>query len=215
MSKGISLCKDSVLFDRVNDLDDAVATGWDTGRDSLEDSDERKAFRANDWDKASEIKNQRAVLFKPLLGILDQEKLIPLRYAPLQFEFELVSNSGDCVFTGPNKNVNCNANWDISDIRCKMYLLTPDSSLHNEYAALLLSGETLPINFSSCNHSSQSTNRDKYFSAHIHRALTRLKAVYITRFNNWTGDGAGPAEVKKPGARKVERFLSSCIGECS
>jgi hypothetical protein len=84
-----------------------------------------------------------------------------------------------------------------------MDLLTLDSSLQNEYASHLLSGKTLPINFSSYNHSSQATNRDKDFSAHIHRALTRLKAVYITLFNNWTGDGSGPAEVKKPGARKV------------
>ena len=49
------------LFDRVNDLDDAAATDWNTGRDSLEDADERKAYRANDWDEASEIKTQRTV----------------------------------------------------------------------------------------------------------------------------------------------------------
>ena len=102
------------------------------------------------------------------------------------------------MFAGPNKNVNCNENWSLSDIQCKMDLLTLDSSLQNEYAAHLLSGKTLPFNFSSYYHSSQSTNRDKYFSAHIHRALTRLKAVYITLFNNWR-----PAEVKKPGALKV------------
>ena len=177
------------LFDRVNDLDDAVATDWNTGRDSLEGSDERKAYRASDWGEASEIKTQRAVLFKPLLSMLDQEKLIPLRYAPLQFESELVSNSAGCMLVWPNKNVNCNENMG--------------SSLQNEYASHLLSGKTLPINFSSYNHSSQATNRDKDFSAHIHRALTRLKAVYITLFNNWTGTGFGPAEVKKPGARKV------------
>ena len=91
----------------------------------------------------------------------------------------------------------------ISDIQCKMDLLTLDSSLQNECASHFLSGRTLPINFSSYNHSSQSTNRDKYFSAHIHRAFIRLKSVYITLLNNWTGTGAGPAEVKKPSMRKV------------
>ena len=80
-----------------------------------------------------------------MLGILDQEKLIPLRYAPLQFEFELVSNSADCVYVGPIKSDICNANWGISDIQCKMDLLTLDSSLQNEYASHLLSGKTLPI----------------------------------------------------------------------
>ena len=98
------------LFTRVNDSDDIATTDWGTGRDGMEDADERKAYRESDWDEADEIQKQRTVLFKPMLGILDQEKLIPLRYAPLQFEFELVSNSGDCVYIGPNKNVHCNEN---------------------------------------------------------------------------------------------------------
>ena len=189
------------LFDRVNDAAELSATNWAQG--PAEDSDERKAYRVSDWDEAGEIKRQRTVLFKPMLGIIDQDKLIPLRYAPLQFEFELVSSSGDSVFIGPSRENTCSANWGISDIQCKMDLLTLDSSLQNEYASHLLSGKSLPINFSSYNHSSQSTNGDKDFSAHIHRALTRLKSVYITLFNNWAGTGVGPAEVKRPANRKV------------
>ena len=72
------------LFDRVNDSADLQATDWNTGRDDLEDADERKPYRVSEWDEASEVKKQRTVLFKPMLGILDQDKLIPLRYAPLQ-----------------------------------------------------------------------------------------------------------------------------------
>ena len=83
------------LFDRVNDSADML--DWNTGRDGLEDADERKSYRVSDWDEASAIKRQRTVLFRPLLSILDQGKLIPLRYAPLQFAFGLVSNSADCV----------------------------------------------------------------------------------------------------------------------
>ena len=97
------------LFDRVNDAAELSATNWAQG--PAEDSDERKAYRVSDWDEAGEIKKQRTVLFKPMLGILDQDKLIPLRYAPLQFEFELVSNSADCVYVGPVKNDICSSNW--------------------------------------------------------------------------------------------------------
>ena len=111
--------------------------------------------------------------------------------------------SADCLYVGPIKNEFCNANRGTSDIQCKMDLLMLDSSLHNEYASYLLSGKTLPINFSTYNHSSQSTNGDKYLSAHIHRALIRLTSVYITLFNSWTGTGAGPAEVKLPAMREV------------
>ena len=192
------------LFDRVSDSADLRATDWNTGRDGLEDADDRESYRVSDWGGASAIKKQRTVLFKPMLGILDQEKLIPLRYAPLQIEPGLVSNSADCVRVGLIKNDICNANWGgVSDIQCKMDLLTLGSSLQNEYASHLLSGRSLPISSSTYNHSSQSTNGDKDFSAHIHRALTRLKSVYITLFNNWTGTGAGPAGVKLPAMRKV------------
>ena len=136
------------LFDRVNDSADLQATDWNTGRDGLEDADERKSYRVSDWDEAGAIKQQRTVLFKPMLGTLDQDKFIPLRFAPLQFEYELVSNSSDCVYIGPIKNDACNANWGISVIQCNMDLLTFDSSLRNEYASHLLSGKSLPINFS-------------------------------------------------------------------
>ena len=91
------------LSDRVNDSAEQDATNWNTGRDGLEDADERKSYRVSDGDEASAIKEQRTILFKPMLGIIDQEKLIPLRYAPLQIGLELVSNSADCVYVGPIK----------------------------------------------------------------------------------------------------------------
>ena len=81
------------------------------------------------------------------------------------------------------------ANWDITDTQCKVDLLTLDSSLQNEYASHLLSGKPLPLNFSTWNHSNQSTRNDKNFSAHINRALTRLKGVFITLLHPNTDGG--------------------------
>ena len=72
------------------------------------------------------------------------------------------------------------ANWDISDIQCKCDLLALGNSLDNEYASHLLSGKSLPINFNTWNHTSQPTGNDKNFSAHITRAVTRLKSISIT-----------------------------------
>ena len=72
------------------------------------------------------------------------------------------------------------ANWDISDIQCKCDLLELDSSLSNEYASHPLSGKSRPINFNTWNHTNQSIGNDKNFSAHISRAVTRLKSSFIT-----------------------------------
>ena len=89
------------------------------------------------------------------------------------------------------------SNWGMSDIQCNMDLLTLDSSLQAEYTSHLLSGNSLRINFSSFNHTNQSPNGDKDFSAHIHRALTRPKSVLITLYKE------GAETVKPPGHRKV------------
>ena len=162
------------LLDRKYDQ----AAGGLTVDPDAEDSDERKMYRGSDWDEAGTEKS-RTVLFKPMLGILNnQEKLIPLRYCPLQIELVLVSNASGCMFAGVQNGLTCTDSWIISDIQCKMDLLTLDPSLQNEYASHLLSGKSLSISFNSFNHTHQSTNGDKDFSAHIHRALTRLKSVY-------------------------------------
>ena len=66
---------------------------------------------------------------------------------------------------------------EFSDIQCKCDLLELDSSLSNEYASHLLSGKSL---LNTWNHTNQSTGLDKNFSAHITRAVTRLKSIFIT-----------------------------------
>ena len=149
-----------------------------------EDNDERKFYREGDFNESGVVQFSRKVLFKPMLGLFNQDKLLPLRYCPLQIELELVNNGSDSVFIGAIGAIQCIANWEITDAQCKCDLLTLDSSLENEYASHLLSGKTLPINFSSWNHTNQSTNQNKDFNIHVSRALTRLKSVCITLHRN-------------------------------
>ena len=181
------------LFDRKYDR----AAGGLLAGAAAEDGDERKIYRVSDLDEAGTIEVSRTVLFKPMLGILAQEKLIPLRYCPLQIELELVNSGSDCMFVGIQNGITSTNKWSISDIQCKCDLLTLDSSLQNEYASHLLSGKSLPINFSSYNHTNQSTNGDKDFSCHIHRALTRLKSVFVTLFKDDATSANMPAGLRK------------------
>ena len=147
-------------------------------------TDVRRSFHLDDALIAGTVSEARQVIFKPMLGILNQDKHIPLRYCPPQIELELVSDPAEAVYVGSKTAANAGvynyvANWDINDIQCKVDLLTLDPSRQNEYASHLLSGKPLPLNFSTWNHSNQSTGNDN-FSAHVNRALTRLKGVFIT-----------------------------------
>ena len=116
------------------------------------------------------------MVFKPLFGLFEQDKLTPLRYAPLVIELELVNNASDALLSA----LSYSQQWNITDTQCKCDLLTLDNSLDNEYASHLLSGKSLPINFATWSHTNQSTGNDKNFSANIHRALSRLKSIFIT-----------------------------------
>ena len=119
----------------------------------------------------------REIIFKPMFGLFEKEKLLPLRYCPIQIELELVNDFMDAIV---KRDDNKSDLWNISDIPAKCDLLTLGDSLDNEYAAHLLSGTSLPTNFATWSHTNQSTGNDKNLSANIHRAPSRLKSIFAT-----------------------------------
>ena len=54
-------------------------------------ADVRKGYRQDDYDRPGNVYLARRAQFKPMLGLFNQEKLIPLRYCPIQIELKLVN----------------------------------------------------------------------------------------------------------------------------
>ena len=121
------------------------------------------------------------VSFTLCSGILNQDKFISLKYAPLVFELELVGSPADCLDTGTTATVVNSTSWKITEPQLKCDIVELDSELQNSYAAHLLSGKSLPIHFSSYATNVQTaTGKDN--SLHIARAFTRLKSVFVSMF---------------------------------
>ena len=120
------------------------------------------------YDRSGNVNLARRVMFKPMLGLFNQEKLHPLRYCPFQIELELVNYQADAVTLKAQKVplMVLIGILVISNVH-KCDLLTLDNSLDNEYASHLLSGKSLPINFNTWNHTNQSTGNENNYSAHI------------------------------------------------
>jgi len=143
--------------------------------------------------------SKRTVCFTPMSGLLSQEKYLPIRYAPLQIELELVSDGAEVVDrfdrTEPDgqsvtNGQNQSTSFLIQNVQLKADLVTLDNSLDNEYSQHLLSGKTLPIHFSTFTCASQvitSLNS----TVNVSRALTRLKGVFVTM----STDSGGALEV--------------------
>ena len=89
----------------------------------------------------------QTVMFKPLSGLLNQPKYLPLRYMPLTLEFELVNNALDPIVdptststefiapSAPGVNPvvvgNTSISWSILNVMVKCDMCTLDNALDN------------------------------------------------------------------------------------
>ena len=131
---------------------------------------------------------ERTVMFTPLSGILNQDKYLPIRYAPIQLEFELVNSaSDDCRF---DTSAAASQDFEINDVQLKCDVITLDNALDNEYAQHMLSGKSLPINFSSYYTGVQVSTGGSDNTINVSRALTSMKGVFVSMFKSQTPDPA-------------------------
>jgi hypothetical protein len=113
----------------------------------------------------------RKVGMKLCSGLLNQTKMLPIRYCPLEIELELVNAVGDAQ--------DGSIAWNISDVQLKADLCTLDNALENSYAKHLFEGKALPINYSTYISQSQ-TVTDFNFNVNVARAVTRLKSIFLS-----------------------------------
>jgi len=144
----------------------------------------------------------QTVMFKPLSGILNQGKMMPIRYAPITIELELVSDSNEPIlsnFTGASSafsSANTSTKWHIENAQVKVDLCTLDNALDNSYAQHLLSGKSLPISYNTFVSQMQTVSGGD-LRVNVSRALTRLKSVFVTLEKDLTGSTRGVLPLRK------------------
>ena len=67
-------------------------------KNGTQTADPRKNYRLDEHERSGIVAAGRRGMFKPLVGILNQDKLIPLRYCPIQTDLGLINNGADAVF---------------------------------------------------------------------------------------------------------------------
>jgi hypothetical protein len=197
----------SLQNDHVRDNDDIQGFGnrWDNDSvlalDDLPDIGGTAQAEVNAFYKMSTKMKQRDLLpaiapgkskivnFRPLCGLLQQHHLIPLKFVPLVFEFEL-GEQDDAVISGIEfteesgyldiyDGSNTGHSWQIQNACIKCDILTLDSSLNNSFIQHLLSGKSLPLKYQTF-ISQQTSVVGKSFSVQVIRAVTKLQKAFIT-----------------------------------
>jgi hypothetical protein len=166
----------------VRDNDSIEGFGFDSyaGDDIIKSTDVRKTIVAG----ASE-----PVSFKLAAGITSQNKLIPLRYAPITLELKCVNTPTECimeaVLTGSGTDkTHGSVDWSIDNFQIKVDVCSLDNELENSYAQHLLSGKTLPVSYSTYVTQLQAVTPNSSISINIQRAFTRLKTVFVSLVNS-------------------------------
>jgi hypothetical protein len=131
--------------------------------------------------------SHQTVGMKLCSGLLNQPKMLPLKYCPLTIELELVNNATDVIIT-PDVDVvftaaNTSADWSIENVQLKCDICNLDNSLQNNYDAHLLNGKSLPINFNTYITQSQAISGTDV-GVSLNRAITRLKSIFVTFYNS-------------------------------
>ena len=167
------------------------------------------------------------VLFTPLSGLLNQNKMLPIRYAPITIELELVDTFEDPVLTVPVFTTgtdvaltlsatgtalftpaNCATNWSINNVQVKVDVCTLDNALDNSYAQHLLSGKSFPISYNTFVSQMQTIAGQEAPLINVSRALTRLKSVFVTLVKDTSSTTLSNDRYKYYGRKQWNDFFS-------
>jgi hypothetical protein len=133
-------------------------------------------------------------MFKPLCGLFQQTKYLPLRYCPIEFELELANTLDPIVAPGISQEfteANTSGLWRLQNCMVKMDLCTLDNALDNSYVNHLLGGKSLNIVYNTFISSLQTVvSADTQIN--VSRSLSKMKSVFMTLDKDITG-GSGRA----------------------
>ncbi len=115
--------------------------------------------------------------------------MLPIRYAPIAIELELVDSVTDPIIdptgsptlgTTTFTPTNTSTNWSINNVQAKVDVCTLDNALDNSYAQKLIQGQSLPISYNTFVSQLQTIAGQDVPLINVSRALTRLKSVFVT-----------------------------------
>ena len=137
------------------------------------------------------FQSKMVVGFKPMLGLFNQFKYIPLKACPLVLELELVSNFLDCIVEpgvssgfpsndGSETYKNTSGQFELNNCFLQCDVVGLDNDLHNKYVAHLLDGKELPITYNTYICQSISVVGQSSINTTVVRSVSKLAAAFIT-----------------------------------
>ena len=139
--------------------------------------------------------DRMTVLFKPLCGLLNQSKFLPLQYLQsLSLELELVDSAAEAVVgnVGNFNNDNNSLLWHLENVQVKCDIISLDNGVQESYHNVLMSSKNIPIHYNTFTSQFQTISSQSEPFVNVSRAATRLKSVFITLDKTFEADRITP-----------------------
>ena len=135
---------------------------------------------------------------KPVCGLLESNYYLPLRYAPLELEFTVVSDEHIPVitpFAKTDDNVHIDANgyyfttgdtstqWELNNVIIRAEVIQLDNTVNNNIVKHLLEGQSLKLVFPMYHTMTQSFNAGgNEINMNIVKSASKLNGCFITLY---------------------------------
>jgi hypothetical protein len=182
---------------RENDMAEAFGQAWNEyeWQQGRWDTDDFAGIDPN---------SSMTVLFKPLSGVLNQQKYLPLKWAPLTIELELVDDKNEPILSQFSKTTpkafsaaNTSTLWSINNVMVKTDVCTLDNALDNSYYEHLNQGKSLPLHYNTFISQMQTIASQDNPLITVSRAITRLKSVFVTLVKDYNNPDRNALDGRK------------------
>ena len=141
---------------------------------------------------------------KPCCGLLNSNYYIPLRYAPLELQFQIVSDGNEPIVvptdgTGGKDDSkgyyfttgDVSTSWELNNVFIRAEVITLDNTVNNNIVKHLLEGQSLKLVFPQYHTITQSFNAGGgEINMNIVKSASKLTGCFITLYRGIrTGDG--------------------------
>ena len=153
--------------------------------------------------------NKMRLSHKPCCGLLNSNYYLPTRYAPLQMEFQIVSNATDPIVvpkgTGANqtdkqgyyfREGDTPTQWQLNSVFIRAEVITLDNTVNNNIVKHLLDGQSLKLVFPMYHTITQTFNNGGgEINMNIVKSSSKLTGAFITLYRSVrAGNGANAGE---------------------
>eukprot|EP00438_Fugacium_kawagutii_P017939 Skav236599 [mRNA] locus=scaffold3534:80688:83717:- [translate_table: standard] len=141
---------------------------------------------------------------KPCCGLLNSNYYIPLRYAPLELQFQIVSDGNEPIVVPTDgaggkddskgyyfTTGDVSTSWELNNVFIRAEVITLDNTVNNNIVSHLLQGQSLKLVFPMYHTITQSFNvKGGEINMNIVKSSSKLTGAFITLYRSTrTGDG--------------------------